>query len=589
MEVFAVDTLTGREEVVEIEADAMISAVKRRCGDAFGFGEDVELSVGGQRVACDNAERISNVAAFSSGCHVEVKRGVRGFVEQLAGGRITMLQLPLWARLRSECALAALKRRESRQFKPEWIHPSLYNNREVMVEFVRRDTDNFFRASESLRSDKEFILAVLEHTPELCEHVDKELQEDRDVAFVGVPFCKDSDVWLSDKKFVLEAIEKPGNVFQHASKELRDDKEVVMKALDWETVDFARIGKTMRKSKDVALKVLDKPRANFGKFPEILRKDKEVVMKALSQNCSWAATDIPKSLMQDKEVVMRMLDHKKCPLKRVSRTLRNDKEVVMKALEYQKDVFSLVSAPLRADKEVAMLTSKEGGSAFSLMSKALRGDEEMLLRCLGTRPSKKCIFKYASESLKGNKDVAMKAIQQVESGIFKHLSEALRGDKEVALLAVEVDSSAFPHMSEALRGDKEVVLSAADAGHEVLQYTSESLRADKEIAMRLFSRADGVHDHFRYLPESLRDDLEVALLAITDSPFNFSYAGERVRGNKEAALLAFNRQKVKGDRRVLLAFASDELQKDPEVVEMARAVTERNQAHAAGLGPWPLP
>ena len=254
MEVHAIDTLSGREEPLEIDPDATVSTMKRRCGEAFGFGEDVELSVGGQRVACDGAECVSSVAAFSGGCQVGVVRGVAQFVAQLRRGAMKMDDIPVWAQQRAglrsggpEHAPSRGKQGgddeedeeddnavERRGILPHWVHPSLHDDKEVMLQFVRCDPIAFLRASPELRSDVDVVIAALnQKDASMWQHVvDKSLQEQRSVALVAVPHCANSAVWLSDKAFVLEAlgINRCRLMLADVNTALQQDREVVMKA-----------------------------------------------------------------------------------------------------------------------------------------------------------------------------------------------------------------------------------------------------------------------------------------------------------------------------------------------------------------------
>ena len=74
----------------------------------------------------------------------------------------------------------------------------------------------------------------------------------------------------------------------------------------------------------------------------------------------------------------------------------------------------------------------------------------------------------------------MKAVSKDEYAL-KFATEELRGDREVVMKAVSQDGYALRHATEELRGDREVVMKAVSQDGYALEYATEELRGDQEI------------------------------------------------------------------------------------------------------------
>eukprot|EP01061_Rhynchopus_euleeides_P034716 TRINITY_DN585_c1_g1_i1.p1 TRINITY_DN585_c1_g1~~TRINITY_DN585_c1_g1_i1.p1 ORF type:complete len:542 (+),score=186.73 TRINITY_DN585_c1_g1_i1:88-1713(+) len=517
MEVYAVDTLSGCEKAVVIDEQATVSAVRQLCGDAFGYGEDVELTVGEQRVT-EAGECIASVSGFTAGCHVGVVRGVATYIEQLNSWSCNLDAIPLWARLRKECVLAALSRLldsrayavESRSlpdtlegrrrsllyckaasgwFWPYWVPPSLHADKEVMLRLVQINGTYFFLASAELRRDKDIAIAALKEDPSLVRYMDPSLQEDRDVALFGVPYCKDSAKWLAEKDFVLEAVAWSSLVFEQVSEELRSDKDVAMRAFDSGCDVFAHIGEA----------------------------------------------------------------------------LRGDKDIAMRALDSEADIFLHTADALRGDKDVVMKALRNGDDVFQHASEALRGDKEVLMAALEERPTRD-VYKHASEELREDDEVKRKL------GGF---TRSRRKPQRPALKAMPVRPAGWQ-----LEGDKSAVLQAVREDYTLYPDASDLFPGDKDIAVATVSATGGA-SLFPCMPEELRNDLDVALPAIRQDQNNFMYAGQSVQGDKTAVLAGFDGPEVSRWKQglVLLPFASSELQADREVAVAAVRVNPLNSAY----------
>eukprot|EP01061_Rhynchopus_euleeides_P016364 TRINITY_DN27645_c0_g1_i1.p1 TRINITY_DN27645_c0_g1~~TRINITY_DN27645_c0_g1_i1.p1 ORF type:complete len:849 (+),score=176.38 TRINITY_DN27645_c0_g1_i1:48-2549(+) len=586
MDVFAVDALSGRQEPLEMDADTTVSALKRQCGETFGFGEDVELSVDGQRVACGETDRVSGIAAFTEGCRVDVVRGVSEFVGKLLKGDINLQDLPGWALLRRECVLAGLS--DMSDPSPSYVHPMFHSDKEVMLNLVQFEPHIIVRASAALRHDKDIALAALRHSTSVWHHLEGSgLQEDTDVALAALPHSLNHRHCLSDKVVVLEALSKHEDSLPDC---------------------FATFSDALRGDKDVLLKALDaKGSAAFQHASEALRGDREVAMCAVKSDTS-AFQHATQDLRGDKGFVMELLASGKSVLEYASEGLRGDKEVALAAVKKNNRAFCHLSDTLRGDRDFVM-EALETSNVLQHVSEALRGDKAVVTQALKTD---KRAFEYASEQLRGDKSIAMLALKQGDTRVLESASETLRGDKDVVIKAIKLHRDAFQHMSktlhldrcvvlkalkwrrtkfrdlaEEMRGDKAVAMQAIEVGdRDVLPFVSTELLQDRDLLMKAFPTD---RCNFLPIPTPLRGDKEVALQALEHSSMPFAALSEELRADREVVLAAFEHSRnvfhhmdeaLRGDKELvmkaldagekdILRNVSNALQNDKDVVMKA--------------------
>ena len=97
---------------------------------------------------------------------------------------------------------------------------------------------------------------------------------------------------------------------------------------------------------------------------------------------------------------------------------------------------------------------------------------------------------------------------------LKYASDELRGDKEVVLIAVKQNSYALQFASKELQADKEVVLEAVKNKGSALEYASEELRADPEVVMEAIISEEPESNAAEYIHESLLKDKTFMLKAL---------------------------------------------------------------------------
>ena len=140
----------------------------------------------------------------------------------------------------------------------------------------------------------------------------------------------------------------------------------------------------------------------------------------------------------------------------------NNKEEVLEAVMYDGWKLEQASVKLRADKKVVLAAVNNWKNNLEYRSNSH--------------------LEYASKKLKGDKEVVLAAVEEHYYAL-DFVSEDLLADKAffITLLNIETYGEILQYASEKLRGDKVVVLKAINYDRHNLEFASEQLRNDPEF------------------------------------------------------------------------------------------------------------
>ncbi|SVD56061.1 uncharacterized protein METZ01_LOCUS408915, partial [marine metagenome] len=264
---------------------------------------------------------------------------------------------------------------------------------------------------EQLRSDDEIVLAALEQDGFNLEFTSDEVKNNR--AFVmtavqsgyldgrecGLALEYASETLRADKEVVLAAVEADVAALQFASDALRSDEEIVMKAvLLWEEyceesrggypynvydeedfpVEYAH--PSLKCNQVFLAKVLrnmEQPTEIRSLISLVVNTDfsnREKVLKRIYHNRYFLGYT-PEALRADREAVLIAVQQRGGDLKYASEKLQGDKEVVLAALNNDWSALKYASEKLQGDKEVVLAVVKDCGGALQYASEELKGDK----------------------------------------------------------------------------------------------------------------------------------------------------------------------------------------------------------------------
>ncbi len=384
-------------------------------------------------------------------------------------------------------------------------------------------------------------------------------------------FSKMPAKYFSDRDFVHEALKVNSDALEYVSDPLRkNDKEVALIAVkqDWKSVKL--VSDELKNDEEVILTALG---GYNGQWPskilehasQRLKSDKNFVLKALDK--------IEEN--RDKYHIYQVFN----TLDFVSKELLDDKDVILKAIARQNSPFEYASDRLKNDRAFVLEALKVDPFILTYVAKPLMDDKEIVLTALGKygKPWKNGPYasniKFASDRLKGDKEVALEALAS-DGSYIQHISDQLKNDREIVMFAVESSGYALKYVSDELKNDRGIVSAAIKRNGGALEFASDELKDDDEIVGLAISQncypvpSLGVSP-LAHASERLRLDREMVLKALK---YNFGsalqFTSEELKNDKEVVLEAL-KTSIPGWGNCPLSWASEELRSDVDFVLQA--------------------
>ena len=321
----------------------------------------------------------------------------------------------------------------------------------------------------------------------------------------------------------------------------------------------------------------------FRKLPKIVTpdclKDKEFVLGVLNSiKLDFPLLQfVPDKLKKDPEVVLAALDNNSYNLAHMDKNLYKNKDVVLRIVQIKAEYIKYASDALKDDRDVILkaIEQKYGGGAFIYASPRLRKDRELVMKAF---ESYSWAFVAADKIYWDDREVAMiHPGFALASGV---LSPRLCADRELVMAAVKEKPTSYRFASEELKADKEILLCAlynnymefcTFSNNEVLHIRPEDEKVPYDD--RIFSK--GYEDMFpyTYAPKELKLDREVAAMAAGNIGFGYSYILPEMRKYPEVFLAAFkiNRDAIK--------FAPKEILNDVDTMRKAMEIDDSHYPH----------
>lgn len=251
----------------------------------------------------------------------------------------------------------------------------------------------FRDAPQSIRKDREMVLAAVSGCPLAWYYVE--------------------DCFKDDKKVVLAALNKDGSLLQDMSEKVRADRDSVLAAV-------SRKGKCLEHAS------------------EALRADPEVVGAAVANDraallsaCSscWTYGLVTDCLQRNGSLLDVTPAMKAHPM---MKRLCDDQNFILYALRHCRGVLALASSRLRGDLEVVFEAVRTDGAALEYASAELQSNQDVVLAAIQQRPAS---LEFASSSLKAAADVVLAAVQQ-DGTLIRFAAKSLQRDPVVMCAAM---------------------------------------------------------------------------------------------------------------------------------------------------------
>lgn len=363
------------------------------------------------------------------------------------------------------------------------ITEAFNNNKELVLEAVKRDGRALKHASLELKGDNVVAQAAVEQDGIALEHASNELKK--------------------NKKIVLAAVKQGGTALQYASDDLKKDREIVQAAIEQNGAAIKYANKSII---DDALVKLALPSyglaLQYGS--DALKQDSKVVQAAIKQDgaaiqyadASVINDDLVKLalpsyglalqygsaiLTKDSATVFSAVQQNGAAIKYVDASIIND-DLVQLALPQYGLALQYGSAPLKNDTAIVQQALKHTGLALAYASDNIKNIPEFVKLALDKNPE---AMQFASKDLKQNADFILEVIEsdefaedevnQAKAGIFKYIDINLQQNNDFMQQAFEANPFVLKFVS------KEMLKAILAENGMALEYVSTEMKKDKEI------------------------------------------------------------------------------------------------------------
>jgi hypothetical protein len=180
-------------------------------------------------------------------------------------------------------------------------------------------------------------------------------------------------------------------------------------------------------------------------------------------------------------------------LKFASDELKDDFDFVRLAVQDCGSALEYASEQLASNREIVLTAVQATGHALLYCTNAsFRADREIVLTAVSTWGD---ALQVASPELQNDREIVRTAMQHSLSAI-RYASDELKADPEIGLLAVQIypDNMEFV-TSDQVKGNKDVALTALQREIRVFQFLNENLQNDVDVVCKALWKDS---DYFRY-------------------------------------------------------------------------------------------
>jgi len=377
----------------------------------------------------------------------------------------------------------------------KYADESLRSDVEFMLEMIELDVKAFEYANDNLKSDFNFIFEAVKVNKELLKSLTKNIQikiikQDlkSDRVFL---FSDASDDVKDDKPTALIAVNDNGYMLQYVSNNLKKDYDVVLKAIS------NRISSIEYANKNTVLRVLKDCPENIHNQELCLDKfefDKDVVLALV--RCVGDFYREVEQFHDDPDVTLSALrtairtasEIGECVLDYTYNSLLKDKDFALDAVKINAYALGYFSDDIKNDKDVVLEAVKQNGFVIELATLRFLQDDEILQAARDqVATSKEKHIGHFSGDIDSCIDHAVKTqqshlIDEYEDNEYFLLHE----DRDKVLEVLSVNGHALQFVNEDLKADEDVVLTAVRNLPSSFEYASDELKSNYQFVLKVY-------------------------------------------------------------------------------------------------------
>ena len=254
---------------------------------------------------------------------------------------------------------------------------SLKKDKEIVLAAVKQDGGALEFADDSLKKDKKIVLAAVKQWGGALQYADDIFKKDKDIVLEGAKTVGEAleygdDSFKNNKEIVLAVVKRSGNALEYADDSLKKDKEIVLAAVKQDGSALEYADDILKKDKEIVLEAVKASGYTLQYADDSLKKDKEIVLAAVKQYAN-ALEHADDSLKKDKEIVLIAVKQYGITLEYADDSLKKDKEIVDAAVKQDDRASQYADISLKKHykitKEIYIKTEPGGRVAFGKLDK----------------------------------------------------------------------------------------------------------------------------------------------------------------------------------------------------------------------------
>ncbi len=243
------------------------------------------------------------------------------------------------------------------------IHESLKKDREIVLAAVKQEGLALKLVDETLKKDREIVLIAVQQNGWALQYADETLKKDREIVLVAVQqngwALKYADETLKkDREIVLAAVQQDGWALEYADESLKKDREIVLAAVQQDGYALQYADKSLKKDREIALAAIKQTGIALRYADESLKKDREIVLAAVQQD-GWALEYADESLKKDREIVLAAVHQNGYALQYVDETLKKDRAIVLAAVKQFGLALAFADEGFKKDLQIVLAAVKQ--------------------------------------------------------------------------------------------------------------------------------------------------------------------------------------------------------------------------------------
>jgi hypothetical protein len=260
-----------------------------------------------------------------------------------------------------------------------------YNDKEYMIQKVKKDGNFLKYGSLEIRNDKEIVLEAMKHHIYAFEYASDDLKIDKELALMAVSADGElleelSEELKDDKEIVLEAVKSNPASYHQVSSHLKRDDDVMLEAVmgDGNLLEYISSELNIEVDRNIALEAVKNCGYSLQYCPNFAFRDKEILHYALKNSHGGVIDYFNDEMKSNKEIMLIAVSIDGELLRYCNNILINDQDVVWEAFRQNVKSLKFIGGSLKKNRLFSMKLLKFNKKSFIFIDKEFTDDQEFM-------------------------------------------------------------------------------------------------------------------------------------------------------------------------------------------------------------------